>query len=107
MAAEILEQRGRSVTVADARFAKPLDTSLIKQLATHHAQIVTIEEGAIGGFGSYVLEYMNRENLLGKCRVRTMHLPDRFQDHAKPEEQYEEAGLVAGEIVATSLRGTK
>ena len=100
LAAEMLEQQGRSVTVADARFAKPLDTQLIKQLATHHSQLITIEEGSIGGFGSHVLEHMNRDGLLRKCRVRTMHLPDRFQDHAKPEEQYEEAGLVAKNIVA-------
>jgi len=106
-AAEMLEQKGRSVTVADARFAKPLDTALIRQLATHHADLVTIEEGSIGGFGSYVLEYMNREGLLGKCRVRTMHLPDRFQDQAKPEEQYEEAGLCVKGIVAAALRSSQ
>ncbi len=98
-AAELLEKKGRAVTVADARFAKPLDEELIKQLATNHAQLITIEEGSIGGFGSYVLEYMNKENLLTNCRVKTMHLPDRFQDQDAPERQYEEAGLIAEDIV--------
>ncbi len=95
-AAKMLEEQGKSVTVADARFAKPLDEALIKQLAKNHATLITIEEGSIGGFGSYVLEFLNREGLLGgKLRVRTMHLPDIFQDHDDPAKQYEDAGLVA------------
>ncbi len=100
MAAEMLALKGISVTVADARFAKPLDQDLIRQLATNHAQLITIEEGSIGGFGSFVLEYMNESGLLdGRCRVKTMHLPDIFQDHDKPEKQYEQAGLNAAHIV--------
>lgn len=101
-AAEEMAAQGISVTVADARFAKPLDTALIKQLATHHKVLVTIEEGSIGGFGSYVLEHMNDAGLLdGKCRVKTMHLPDIFQDQDKPERQYAQAALDAAALVRT------
>ncbi|PJB68932.1 MAG: 1-deoxy-D-xylulose-5-phosphate synthase [Alphaproteobacteria bacterium CG_4_9_14_3_um_filter_47_13] len=98
-AAACLEEQDVFVTIADARFAKPLDTDLITQLATDHTQLVTIEEGSRGGFGSYVLEYMNDSGLLGSCRVKTMHLPDIFQDHDNPDKQYEEAGLMAADIV--------
>ncbi len=106
IAAKMLEDQGASVMVADARFAKPLDEDLIKQLATHHSKLITIEEGSIGGFGSYVLEFLNREGLLnGSLRVHTMHLPDIFQDHDDPAKQYEAAGLTAKDIVKTSLRG--
>ncbi|MBU0801009.1 MAG: 1-deoxy-D-xylulose-5-phosphate synthase [Alphaproteobacteria bacterium] len=102
-AADMLAAQGISATIADARFAKPLDTALVKQLATHHKKLITIEEGSIGGFGSYVLDYMNRANLLdGKCRVKTMYLPDIFQDHDKPELQYDLAGLNAHHIVAAA-----
>jgi 1-deoxy-D-xylulose-5-phosphate synthase len=100
-AATILKQQGLSTTVADARFAKPLDEELIRQLATHHEKLVIIEEGSIGGFGSYVLEFLNRENLLGKCRARPLHLPDIFQDQDTPENQYKQAGLHADNIVKT------
>ncbi|MCK6417509.1 MAG: 1-deoxy-D-xylulose-5-phosphate synthase [Alphaproteobacteria bacterium] len=104
-AAEMLEDKGLSVTVADARFAKPLDEALITQLASHHQAIITIEEGSIGGFGSYVLEFLNRKNLLnGKLRVRTMHLPDIFQDHDTPNKQYAEAALMAEDIVLMAKR---
>ncbi len=99
LAAKILEQKNISVTVADARFAKPLDEELIKDLAKNHETLITIEEGSRGGFGSFVLEFMNNENLLGSCRVKTMHLPDIFQDHDIPLEQYEQAGLNAKHIV--------
>ncbi len=102
-AATILEEKGFSVTVADARFAKPLDENLIRHLATCNAQLITIEEGSTGGFGSFVLEFLNRENLLSACRVRTMHLPDIFQDHDAPERQYEQAGLTARDIVKIVL----
>ena len=102
-AAALLEEKGHAVTVADARFAKPLDENLIRQLATHHSSLITIEEGSIGGFGSYVLEFLNRENLLGQCRVQTMRLPDLFQDHDDPAKQYEAAGLVARDIVKKVL----
>ena len=105
MAADIAAQKNISVTVADARFAKPLDEELINALAKNHKMIITIEEGAIGGFGSYVLEYMARAGLLdnGKVKVRTMHLPDTFQDHDSPEKQYETAGLTAKHIAKTIL----
>jgi 1-deoxy-D-xylulose-5-phosphate synthase len=103
-AADLLGQRGISATVADARFAKPLDETLIRQLAAGHSSLITIEEGSIGGFGSFVLEYLNNAGLLdAKLRVRTLHLPDRFQDHAKPEDQYDEAGLTAQHIARIAL----
>ena len=102
-AAELLEAKGKSITIADARFAKPLDTALIKDLASHHSTLITIEEGSIGGFGSYVLEFLSREGLLdhGTLRVRTMHLPDLFQDHDTPDKQYEQAKLTARDIIKT------
>ncbi|MCB1563032.1 MAG: 1-deoxy-D-xylulose-5-phosphate synthase [Alphaproteobacteria bacterium] len=99
LAAEMLEKKGVTPTIADARFAKPLDEALIRDLAVHHEQLLVIEEGSIGGFGSYVLEFLNRENLLGKCRVKTLHLPDIFQDQDTPQKQYEAAGLSAEYIV--------
>ena len=104
IAAKMLEEQGASVTVADARFAKPLDEDLIRQLATHHSKLITIEEGSIGGFGSYVLEFLNREGLLNdRLRVHTMHLPDIFQDQDDPAKQYEAAGLMARDIAARAV----
>jgi len=105
-AAEMLEKKNIAATVADARFAKPLDEALIKQLAANHSALITIEEGSAGGFGSYVLEFLSREGLLdtGKLKVRTMHLPDRFQDQDKPDQQYDEASLTARHIVDTIIR---
>jgi 1-deoxy-D-xylulose-5-phosphate synthase len=107
IAADQLAEKGVSVTVADARFARPLDGELIKQLANNHAGLITIEEGSIGGFGSLVLEHMNSHDLLGKCRVRTMHLPDLYQDQDSPVKQYEQAGLVAQDIVNHIMGLTK
>ncbi|MAZ76840.1 MAG: 1-deoxy-D-xylulose-5-phosphate synthase [Micavibrio sp.] len=99
-AAEQMKEKGVSTTVADARFAKPLDESLIRDLAKNHSTLITIEEGSIGGFGSYVLEFLNREGLLdGSLKVRTMHLPDIFQDQDAPNKQYEQAGLLAADIL--------
>ena len=103
-AAKELEAQGKTVTVADARFAKPLDEELISQLASHHAHLITIEEGSIGGFGSMVLEYFHNELLPTNAlthlpTIRTLTLPDTFQDHNAPTKQYEEAGLVAKNIV--------
>ena len=98
-AAKLLEEKGKRVTVADARFAKPLDESLIRALAENHSTLVTIEEGSIGGFGSYVLDFLNRENLLSRCRVKNLYLPDIFQDHDDPLRQYETAELTARDIV--------
>ena len=104
-AADALETFGLSTTVADARFAKPLDHDLIRQLARHHEIVVTIEEGSRGGFGAWVLHYMTDEGLLdGGLKVRTMTLPDRYQDHNSPAKMYEEARLNAPHVVETVLR---
>ena len=103
-AADRLEARGISATVADARFAKPLDRDLIRQLAADHDALITIEEGAAGGFGAHVLQAMAGEGLLDHgLKVRTMTLPDRFQEQDLPERQYAEAGLDADAIVATAI----
>jgi 1-deoxy-D-xylulose-5-phosphate synthase len=98
-AAEELKAMGISATVADARFAKPLDTDLVRRLIKNHQVLITIEEGAIGGFGSHVLHYLAADDLLGKTKVRPMCLPDRFIRHGSPNEQYEEAGLHARHII--------
>ena len=104
-AADQLASFGLPTTVADARFAKPLDTALIKQLAQNHEVLVTIEEGSVGGFGSYVLHYLSDEGLLDRgLKVRTKVLPDTFIDHGKPEVMYEAAGLAADGIVATVFK---
>jgi 1-deoxy-D-xylulose-5-phosphate synthase len=98
-AAEELEGAGISATVADARFAKPLDTGLIDQLVRHHGTVVTVEHGAQGGFGAMVLHYLaNSGQLDGRVGLRTMTLPDRFIDHASPEAMYREAGLTRADI---------
>jgi 1-deoxy-D-xylulose-5-phosphate synthase len=101
-AAELLGQRGLSATVADARFAKPLDEALILRLAREHEILVTVEEGSVGGFGSHVLHLLARSGLLdGGLKVRTLTLPDLFQEHDKPETMYALAGLDAAGIVRT------
>ncbi|HLB79181.1 MAG TPA: transketolase C-terminal domain-containing protein, partial [Dongiaceae bacterium] len=103
-AADELAARGLSATVADARFCKPLDTDLVRRLVGEHEVLVTVEEGAIGGFGSHVLHYLATAGLLDSgVKLRPMVLPDRFIDHDKPELQYDEAGLNARHIVATAL----
>jgi 1-deoxy-D-xylulose-5-phosphate synthase len=90
--------------VADARFAKPLDTALIGQLARHHGVLITVEEGSAGGFGAAVLQYLAWQGLLdGSLKVRPMTLPDRFIDHDSPAKQMIEAGLGAKDIVAVAL----
>lgn len=102
-AATQIEAAGHSVTIADARFAKPLDHDLIRDLANNHRALITIEEGSTGGFGSFVLEFMANDDLLdGRVKVKTMHLPDLFQDHDTPYNQYETAGLNADAIVKTA-----
>ncbi|WP_376092296.1 1-deoxy-D-xylulose-5-phosphate synthase [Roseomonas sp. CCTCC AB2023176] len=104
LAAEDLASRGLSTTVADARFAKPLDTDLVERLAREHAVLITIEEGSIGGFGSFVAHHLAHAGLLdGGLRFRPMVLPDRYLDHDSPKKQYDEAGLNAPHIVATAL----
>ena len=103
-AAEELSLRGLSTTVVDARFAKPLDEQLITQLARNHEVLVTIEEGSVGGFGAHVLTYLAQSGELDSgLKVRTMTLPDRFVDHGKPVEQYEDAGLQAQHIVEMAV----
>jgi 1-deoxy-D-xylulose-5-phosphate synthase len=100
LAAEQLSARGLPATVADARFAKPLDEDLIRQLVRHHEVILTIEEGAAGGFGGQVLHFLAAEGLLDMgVKIRTLHLPDRFIDQDKPEKMYAQAGLDAAGIV--------
>ncbi|AOO81069.1 1-deoxy-D-xylulose-5-phosphate synthase [Bosea vaviloviae] len=102
MAAEQLGQRGLSTSVVDARFAKPLDEALILRLAREHEILVTVEEGSIGGFGSHVLHLLARSGMLdGGLKVRTLTLPDIFQDQDKPEAMYAQAGLDAAGIVRT------
>jgi len=100
-AAEILERNGLSTTVADARFAKPLDAALIRRLADEHEMLITLEEGSIGGFGSHVLQLLSQEGRLENgLVVRSLVLPDIFQDHDKPDAMYAAAGLDADAIVA-------
>jgi len=101
-AADQLAQRRLSSTVADARFAKPLDEALVLRLAREHEILVTVEEGSVGGFGSFVLHLLARKGLLdGGLKVRTLTLPDSFQEHDKPEAMYASAGLDAAGIVRT------
>jgi len=105
VAAEDLNAAGLSTTVADARFAKPLDHDLIRQLARHHEVLVTIEEGSVGGFGSHVLQFLSTEGLLdGGLKVRSLVMPDIFMDHASPDAMYARAGLDRKGIVDTVFR---
>jgi len=103
-AADQLAAMGLSTTVADARFAKPLDRDLLHRLAREHEVLITVEEGSIGGFGSFVLHDLAETGLLDRgLRVRPMVLPDAFLEHDKPERMYDRAGLGASGIVATAL----
>ena len=103
-AADDLAARGLSTTVADARFAKPFDTAMVEQLARHHAVLVVVEEGSMGGFGAAVLQYLAQRGLLdGGVKVRSMTLPDTFIDHNTPAAQIIEAKLGAKDIVATAM----
>ena len=107
-AADTLEAKGLSTTVADLRFAKPLDEDLIARLMREHEVVVTVEEGAIGGLGAHVLTYASDAGLTDNgLKVRTMRLPDTFQDQDSPDKQYEEAGLNAPQIVDTVLKALK
>jgi len=104
-AARLMEDQGLSVSVADARFAKPLDMTMIRKLAKSHRALVTIEQGAQGGFGAMVLHALANEGLLdGSLAVRTMTLPDRFIDQASPDAMYAEAGLTATDIAASAMQ---
>jgi 1-deoxy-D-xylulose-5-phosphate synthase len=103
-AADELAALGLSTTVADARFAKPLDRDLVLRLAREHEVLITIEEGSVGGFGSHVLEMLAREGVLDHgLKIRPMVLPDIFQDQDSPAKMYEQAGLDARGIVTTAL----
>lgn len=107
-AADRLDAQGLSTTVADMRFAKPLDEALIRRLLTTHEVAITIEEGATGGFGAHVLTLASDEGLTdGGLKIRTMRLPDIFQDHDKPERQYADAGLDADGIIAVALKALR
>ncbi|MBV8800929.1 MAG: 1-deoxy-D-xylulose-5-phosphate synthase [Alphaproteobacteria bacterium] len=104
LAAEKLSAYGLSATVADARFAKPLDHDLVRRLAREHEVLITVEEGAIGGFGAHVMQFLALAGLLDHgLKIRPMTLPDRFIDQDSPEKMYEIAGLDAKSIVETAL----
>jgi len=103
-AADELASLGWSATVADARFAKPLDKMLILRLAKEHEVLITIEEGAVGGFAAHVMNYLANEGLFDKgLKFRAMTLPDIFIEHDSPDRQYTLAGLNRVDIVATAL----
>ncbi|MEY2942678.1 MAG: hypothetical protein RLY97_692, partial [Pseudomonadota bacterium] len=112
-AADTLEAKGLSTTVADLRFAKPLDEELIKRLMATHEVVITIEEGAIGGFGAHVLTLASDMGLSDgdgvnpKLKIRTLRLPDIFQDHDAPDKQYDQAGLNAPHIVDCVLKALR
>jgi 1-deoxy-D-xylulose-5-phosphate synthase len=105
LAAEDLDAAGLSTTVADARFAKPLDHELIRQLASHHEILITIEEGSIGGFGSHVIQFLATEGLLDSgLKIRTLVMPDVWMEQAKPEAMNARAGLDRAGIVSTVFK---
>ena len=107
-AADVLEAKGLSTTVADLRFAKPLDEELIRRLLTTHEVCVTIEENAVGGLGAHVLTMASDAGLIDAgLKLRTMRLPDMFQDQDSPDKQYDEAGLNAPNIVETVLKALR
>ncbi|MFQ6017080.1 MAG: 1-deoxy-D-xylulose-5-phosphate synthase [Kiloniellaceae bacterium] len=104
-AAGALAARGLSTTVADARFAKPLDEDLVRRLAAEHEVLITVEEGAAGGFAAHVMQFLAREGTFDSgLKFRPLTLPDFFIDHDKPAEQVRQAGLDAGHIVAAALQ---
>jgi 1-deoxy-D-xylulose-5-phosphate synthase len=103
-AADLLAARGVSATIADARFAKPLDEDLVLRLAREHEALVTVEEGSMGGFGAFVLQMLAARGALDRgLRIRTLTLPDIFQDQDKPEAMYAQAGLDAAGIAAAAF----
>ena len=107
-AADLLDAKGLSTTVADLRFAKPLDEALIRRLMASHDVVVTVEEGSIGGLGAHVLTMASDEGLTDAgLRIRTMRLPDVFQDQDAPDKQYDTAGLNAPQIVDTVLKALR
>ena len=103
-AADDLAAKGLSTTIADARFAKPLDTDLVERMAREHEVLITLEEGSIGGFATAVLDHLVRNDLIADgLKVRPMFFPDKFQDQAKPYDMYTEAGMNADQITETAL----
>nr|WP_204340234.1 1-deoxy-D-xylulose-5-phosphate synthase [Rhizobium leguminosarum] len=105
LAAEDLDAAGLSTTVADARFAKPLDHDLIRQLARHHEMVITVEEGSIGGFGSHVMHFLATEGLLDNgLKLRSLVMPDIWMEQAKPEAMNAHAGLDRAGIVSTVFK---
>jgi 1-deoxy-D-xylulose-5-phosphate synthase len=107
-AADQLDAKGLSTTVADLRFVKPLDDDLIRKLMATHEVILTVEEGSIGGLGAHVLTMASDEGLTDAgLKIRTLRLPDLFQDHDAPDKQYEAAGLNASGIVDTVLKALR
>ena len=103
-AADMLAARGLSATVADARFAKPLDVELVLRLAREHEALITVEEGAMGGFGAFVMQTLAEHGALDRgLKIRPLVLPDVFQDQDKPEVMYAQAGLDADGIVRAAL----
>uniref|UniRef100_UPI0035A84CAD transketolase C-terminal domain-containing protein n=2 Tax=unclassified Sphingomonas TaxID=196159 RepID=UPI0035A84CAD len=107
-AADALDAKGLSTTVADLRFAKPLDEDLIRKLLTTHEVAITIEENAVGGLGAHVLTFASDTGLIDAgLKLRTLRLPDVFQDHDKPEIQYAQAGLDADAIIDSVLKALR
>ena len=103
-AADALDELGITTTVADARFAKPLDEELIRSLIKNHDLLITVEEGSVGGFGAHVLSFAAKVGLLnGKCRVLPLFLPDTFIEQKSPQAMYDEAGLNAPQIVQSAM----
>jgi len=103
--AQLLAQHHIKTTIADARFAKPLDVDLIRQLVRHHRVLLTVEQGARGGFGSMVLHQLANDGLLdGRCQVRCVTLPDEFIDQDKPELMYRQAGMSAEHMAQMVVR---
>lgn len=103
-AADLLQRSGVSATVVDARFCKPLDTDLVRRCAREHPVMISIEEGAIGGFAAHVMQFLALEGLLdGGLKFRPMTLPDRWIDHGRYEDQIAMAGLSASHIASTAL----
>ena len=107
-AADTLDAKGLSTTVADLRFVKPLDEDLIRRLMATHEVVVTVEEASIGGLGAHVLTLASDLGLTdGGLKIRTMRLPDAFQEHDNPQKQYDDAGLNAPQIVDTVLKALR
>ena len=107
-AADMLDAKGLSTTVADLRFAKPLDENMIRHLIATHEVVVTVEEAAVGGLGAHVLTLASDLGLMDAgLKIRTMRLPDIFQDHDNPQKQYDDAGLNAPQIAETVLKALR